>query len=166
MSERLRRSVCWLSIHNSPPSLIYFYLCPRRRSRVNLLLYCDCPHFNKDMKFEKYTVCKNLLTYIHPKTPKLFRSIKVPPYTQGHEIAKVRGVTKISLKFSSTHKSLNISKDMRFVKLTVCIVYFTQFSFRLISNDTSHLISTAEGVFQRAKLKFSNSSYLPALFVN
>ena len=39
-----------------------------------MLLYNDCPHLSKDAKFEKYTGCKNLLTYIHPKTPKLFRS--------------------------------------------------------------------------------------------
>ena len=61
----------------------------------NLLLYCDCPHFNKDMKFEKYTVCKKLLAYIHPKTSKLFRNIKVPPYTQRHEICKVDGLQGI-----------------------------------------------------------------------
>lgn len=53
-----------------------------------MLLRDSYPHFNKDTEFEKYTVCKNLLPYIHPKTLKLFRDIKVPPYTQGHEIAK------------------------------------------------------------------------------
>ena len=31
MSEQLRRSDCRLIIQNSPPSLIYFYLYPRRR---------------------------------------------------------------------------------------------------------------------------------------
>ena len=90
-----RRSNCCLSIHNSPPNLIYFYLCPRRRSRGNLLLHNDCPHLSKDTKYAKYTVCKNLLTYIHPKTPKLFRGIKAPLYTQGHEICKVDGLQGI-----------------------------------------------------------------------
>ena len=60
-----------------------------------MLLYVGYPHFNKDTKFKKLTVCKNLLTYIHPKTPKLFRGVKVPPYTQGHEISKVDGLQGI-----------------------------------------------------------------------
>ena len=42
-----------------------------------MLLYNGCPHFNKDIGFKKLTAYKKLLTYIHPKTPKLFRSIKV-----------------------------------------------------------------------------------------
>lgn len=134
-----RRSDCYLSIHNSPPSFKFLIFNPRWRSRVNLLLYNDCPHLSKDAKFEKYTVCKNLLTYIHPKTPKLFRGIKVPPYTQGHEISKVRGIAVISLKFSPTHKPLHINKDTKFQNVTVCKEYFIQLSFLLIS-ITPHLL--------------------------
>ena len=105
-----------------------------------MLLYCDCPHFNKDTRLAKYTVCKKLLTYVHPQTPKLFRNIKVPPYTQGHEISKVRGIAVISLKFSPTHKPLHINKDTEFLNVTVCKEYFIQLSFLLISNNTPHLL--------------------------
>ena len=140
MSELIRRSVCWLSIHNSPPSFKFLIFNPRWRSRGNLLLYCDCPHFNKDTRLAKYTVCKKLLTYVHPQTPKLFRNIKVPPYTQGHEISKVRGIAVISLKFSPTHKPLHINKDTKFQNVTVCKEYFIQLSFLLISNNTPHLL--------------------------
>lgn len=72
-----------------------------------MLLYCDCPHFNKDTRLAKYTVCKKLLTYVHPQTPKLFRNIKVPPYTQGHEISKVRGIAVISLKYMIEYILIN-----------------------------------------------------------
>ena len=135
-----RRPDCCLFIHNSPPSLIYFYLYPHQRSGVDLLLYNGCPHFNKDIGFKKLTVYKKLLTYIHPKTPKLFHSIKVPPYTQGQEISKVRGVAVITLKFSSTYKPLHINKDTKFQNVTVCKEYFIQLSSRMISSNTSHLL--------------------------
>ena len=87
------------------------------------------------MKFEKYTVCKNLLTYIHSKIPKLFRAIKAPPYTQGHEISKVRGAAEISLKFSSADNPLHINKDTKFQKMTVCKEYFIQLSSQMISSS-------------------------------
>ena len=120
--------------------MIYFYLYPRSRSKGCLWLYDGCPHLSKDTKFKKLTVCKKILTYIHPKTPKLFHSIKVPPYTQGHEISKVRGVAVITLKFSSTYKPLHINKDTKFQNVTVCKEYFIQLSSRMISSNTSHLL--------------------------
>ena len=100
-----------------------------------MLLYCDCPHFNKDTRLAKYTVCKKLLTYVHPQTPKLFRNIKVPPYTQGHEISKVRGVAVISLKFLPTHKLSIINKDTKFQNVTVCKEYFIQLSSQITSSS-------------------------------
>ena len=84
------------------------------------------------------------------------------PYTQGHEISKVRGIAVISLKFSPTHKPLHINKDTEFLNVTVCKEYFIQLSFPLISNNTPHLLEKKCSSYTHLWRKIMQSAqYIP-----